>query len=218
MSRTGVEDESTTQDPAIKTHRGLLNLKKFESSFQASLDEAIANFSADLLDSPVNTRQQRAVLKTLAKAFQREIKAIYKDDPDLVQQRQEQRHLTENTRKMIFGVYRADLPYYFFSKIRSIEDERWRVFFTHCILLFHNHVSIKGKKNMGLVGKIAADEVYLQKSDFDFIPVVARSHPRPRIRMSMPRPEVTKEREKVPRMNPDGSGRASRSSISKKKQ
>ena len=116
----------------------------------------MATFADDLLDSPVNTRQQRAVLKVLAKSFQREIKAIYKDDPDLVQQCQAQRHLTENARKMIFGVYRADLPYYFATKIQSIEDERWRVFFTHRILLFHNHVSIKGKKNMG----------------FDLIPVV----------------------------------------------
>ena len=160
------------------------------------------------------------MLKTLLKSFQREIKAIYKDDPDLVQQCQQQRHLTENARKMIFGVYRADLPYYFFTKIRCIEDERWRVFFTHRILLFHNHVSIKGKKNMGLDCKISAGEVYLQKSDFDLIPVVARSHSRPRIRMSMPRPEVTKESEKVPRKHPDGSSSlraASRSSISKKK-
>jgi hypothetical protein len=61
----GVEDRSTTQNPAIKTHKRLLNLKKFESSFKASLDEAMANFSADLLDSPVNTRQLQAVLKTL---------------------------------------------------------------------------------------------------------------------------------------------------------
>ena len=60
---TGVEDGSTTQDPPIKTHRGLLNLKKFESSFQASLDEAMANFSADLLDSPVNTRQHELCSK-----------------------------------------------------------------------------------------------------------------------------------------------------------
>ncbi len=59
---------------------------------------------------------------------------------------------------MIFGVYRADLPYYFFTKIRSIEGEQWRVFFTHRILLFHNHVSIKGMKNMGLDGKISAGE------------------------------------------------------------
>jgi hypothetical protein len=71
---------------------------------------------------------------------------------------------------------------------------------------------------MGLDGKISADEVYFQKSDFDFIPVVARSHLKLRIRMGMPLPEVTKEKEKFPRKNPDGSGRAaSRSSISKKK-
>ncbi len=118
---------------------------------------------------------------------------------------------------MIFGVYRADLPYYFITKIRSNEDERQRVFFTHCILVFHNHVSIKGKKSVGLGSKISENEFYF--SDFDFIPFVARSHPKPRIRMGMPRPEVTREREKVPRKNPDGSGRASasRSSISKKK-
>ena len=139
---TRVEDGSTRQDPPIKTHRGLLNLKKFETSFEASLHEAMATFADDLLDSPVNTIQQRAVLKVVAKSFQREIKAIYKDDPDLVQQSQEARHLTENSRKMIFGVYRADLPYSFATKIRSIEDERWRVFFTHRILLFHTPVSI----------------------------------------------------------------------------
>jgi hypothetical protein len=151
---------ASTTHPPIKTHRGLLNLKKFESSFQASLDEAMANFSADLLDSSVNTRQQQAVLKTLSKSFQWEIQAIYKDDPDLVQQCQELLHQTENARKMIFGVYRADLPYYFATKIRSIEDEQCRVFFTHRILLFHNHVSIKKKKNMGLDGKISAGEVF----------------------------------------------------------
>jgi hypothetical protein len=42
-----------------------------------SLDEAMANFSTDLLDSPVNTREQQAGLKTLSTAFQWEIKAIY---------------------------------------------------------------------------------------------------------------------------------------------
>jgi hypothetical protein len=178
----------------------------------------MANFSSDLLDSPVNTRQLRAVLKTLSIAFQREIKAICNDDPDLVQQCRHQLHLTENARLMIFGFYRADLPYYLFTKIRSIEDERQRVLFTHRILVFHNHVSITGKKNMGLDGKISGNKVHFQKSDFDFIPFVARSHPKPRIRMGMPRSEVTKEREKVPRKDPDGSGRAaSRSSISKKK-
>ncbi len=68
---------------------------------------------------------------------------------------------------------------------------------------------------MDLEGKISAGEVYLQKSDFDLIPVVARS--RRRIRMTMPRPEVTEESEMVPGKHPDGSGRtASRRSISKK--
>jgi hypothetical protein len=207
---TAVEDGSTTQDPPGKTHRGLLNLKKFETGFEASLHEAMATFADDMLDSPVNTGQQRAVLKVVAKSFQREIKAIYKDDPDLKQQCEVPRHLTENARKMIFGVYRADLPYYFATKIRSIEDERWRLFFTHRILLFHNHVSINGKRNMGLDGRISAGEVYLQKSDFDFIPVVARSHPRPRIRMGMPRPEVREESEEVPRKQSDSSGKAAR--------
>jgi len=205
---TDVEDGSTTQDPPSKTHRGLLNLKKFETGFEASLHEAMATFADDMLDSPVNTGQQRAVLKVVAKSFQREIKAIYKDDPDLKQQCAVPRHLTENARKMIFGVYRADLPYYFATKIRSIEDERWRVFFTHRILLFHNHVSTKGKRNMGLDGRISAGEVYLQKSDFDLIPVVARS--RRRIRMGMPRPEVTEESEEVPRKQSDSSGKAAR--------
>jgi hypothetical protein len=81
MSTRGVEDGLTTQDPAIKIHRGHLNLKKFQSCFNASLDEAMANFSTNLLDSPVNTREQRAVLKTLSTAFEREIKAIYEEDP-----------------------------------------------------------------------------------------------------------------------------------------
>ncbi len=81
-------------------------------------------------------------------------------------------HLTENAKKMIFGVDRAEIPSYFFTKIRRIiEDERWRVFFTQRILVFHNHVSIKVKNSMVLDGKIAANESCFQKSDFDFIPV-----------------------------------------------
>jgi hypothetical protein len=73
---------------------------------------------------------------------------------------------------MIFGVDRAEIPsYHFFTKIRRIEGERWRVFFTQRILVFHNHVSIKVKKIMVLDGKIAANEVCFQKSDFNFIPV-----------------------------------------------
>ncbi len=103
----------------------------------------MANFSTDLLDSPVNTREKRAVLKTLSTAFQRKIKAIYEEDPVLSQLSKERRHQTENAKKMIFGVDRAEIPSYFFTKIWSIEDERWRVFFTQRILVFYNHVPIK---------------------------------------------------------------------------
>ena len=61
---------------------------------------------------------------------------------------------------------------------------------------------------MGLDGRISTGEVYLQKSDFDLIPVVARS--RRRIRMGMARPEVTEESEEVPRKQSDSSGKAAR--------
>jgi hypothetical protein len=152
-----------------------LNLKKFKSCFNAS-DKAMANFSMDLLDSPVNAREQQAGLKTV----QLEIKAIYEEDPVLSQLSKEQLHLTENAKKLIFGVDRAEIPSYFLTKIRSMEDERWRVCFTQRILVFHNHVSINVKKDMGLDtvegndavdGKIAANEVCFQKSYFNFIPV-----------------------------------------------
>ncbi len=49
MSISGVDDGSTKQDPAINANKGLLNLKKFETCFDASL-EIMANYSADLLD------------------------------------------------------------------------------------------------------------------------------------------------------------------------
>jgi hypothetical protein len=49
MSSSGVQDGSITQDPAISTQKGLLNLKKFETGFNTSLDEAMANLFADLL-------------------------------------------------------------------------------------------------------------------------------------------------------------------------
>jgi hypothetical protein len=69
---------------------------------------------------------------------------------------------------------------------------------------------------MGLDCKISADEIYSQKSDFDRIPVVARSQPKRIVRMSAPRqPDVASE--KVPRKIPSGSSAPSKSSISKKK-
>jgi hypothetical protein len=143
----------------------------------------MADFSADMLDSPVNARQQLAVLKTLSKSFHWEIKSIYRDNPDLSQQGQ-QLHLTKNTKKIIFRVYRADLPYYFVTKIRSVEDERWRVFFTQRILVFYNHISMKGKKYMGLDSKMT--KFIFKKTFFDRIPVVARSQPKKIMRMSTP--------------------------------
>ncbi len=125
----------------------------------------MTNFSTDLLASPVNTREQRAVLKNLSTALQREIKAMYEEDPVLLQLSKERQHLIKNAND------RAEIPSYFFTKIWSIEDERWRVFSTQHILVFNNHNPIKVKKNVGLDGKIAANDVCFQKSDFDFIPV-----------------------------------------------
>jgi hypothetical protein len=86
----------------------------------------MANISTDLLDYPVNAREQRAVLKleTLSTAFQQEIKAIYEKDAVLSQLSKERRYLTENAKKMIFGVDRAEIPSYFFTKNWTIEDER----------------------------------------------------------------------------------------------
>ena len=82
-------------------------MKKFEACFGASLDETMASYSAEMLDSPVDRIQQRAVLKTLSKTFQREVKAIYEDDPLFAQLCKKLRHLTENARKIILGANRA---------------------------------------------------------------------------------------------------------------
>ena len=128
----------------------------------------MATYSSDLMGSRVNVTQQRAVLKTLSKNYQ--IKPIHEERTYVSEMCFTARHLTETVNKMILGVYRASLPHYFYSKIRAIEDVRWKVFFTQRILVFHNHVSIKVKKCMVLDGKIAANEICFQKSDFDFIP------------------------------------------------
>ncbi len=71
---------------------------------------------------------------------------------------------------------------------------------------------------MGLDSKFTGNEVYFQKSDFDYISVVARSQPKKRLHRSMQLPVGMNKREKVPRKNPsDGDRAASRSSISKKR-
>ncbi len=77
---------------------------------------------------------------------------------------------------------------------------------------------MKEKKNLGLDCKISVDKIYFQKSDFDRIPVVARSQPKKIMRMSTPlQAEVAKESEKVPRKKPSACSAVCRSSISKKK-
>ena len=155
--------------------RGVLNTQVFALPFEASLNETMASYSSDLMDSRVNVTQ-RAVLKTLSKNFQREIKSIFEEGTYVSEMCDNARHLTENANKMIFGVYRASLPHYFYTKIRAIEDVRWKVFFTQRILVFHNHLSQHGSKTMGLDGTVAIDsEVSFQKSDFDLIPVETRT-------------------------------------------
>ena len=60
------------------SYRGVLNTKVFASCCETSLNETFATYSALLMDNRVDVTQQRAVLKTLTKNFQREIK-IYNE-------------------------------------------------------------------------------------------------------------------------------------------
>ena len=92
-------------------NRGVLNTKVFASPFEACLDETMVTFSSELMDSPVNVTQQRAVLKTLSKNFQREIKAIHAEKSYVSEMCHYAANLTDNAHKMIFGVYRAARPY-----------------------------------------------------------------------------------------------------------
>ena len=125
------------------------------------------------MNFPVDATQRRKILKTLSKNFQQEIKSIYEEPSIVSEMVQKERHLKEAANKMIFGSYRAALPHYFYSKIRALEDARWRVFFTQRILVYHNHLSQGVNKTMGLDGRIASQlsEVSLQKSEFNFIPM-----------------------------------------------
>jgi hypothetical protein len=105
------------------------------------------------MDSPLNITEHCAVLKTLSKSFQREIKAIFDEPGSFVSQLcRDSQHLTENAKKIVssFGTYRAALPHYFYTKIRALEDTCWNLFFTQRfqVLVFHNHFSENGKKNM----------------------------------------------------------------------
>jgi hypothetical protein len=126
--------------------RGVLNTKIYAAPFEASPNETMATYPADLMDSPLHVTQQRAVLKTLATSFQREIKAIFEDDGSFASQIcKSSRHLVNNAKKRVFGVNQAALPHYFYSKIRGIEDTRWELFFTQRILVSHNHFCEGGR-------------------------------------------------------------------------
>jgi hypothetical protein len=158
---------------SLKDSRGILKNSIFANCFDACLHETIATYLADLMDSPLNVTQQRAVLKTLSKSFQREIRAIFDEPGSFVSQLcRDSQHLTENAKKMVFGTYRAALPHYFYTKIRALEDACWNLFFTQRFLVFHNHFSENGKKNMSLDGKLALSDVSLNISDFNHIPVL----------------------------------------------
>ena len=65
--------------------------------------------------------------------------------------------------------------YFYESKLRTIDDVQWKVFFTQCIIVFHNHLSKHGAKTVRLDGTVAIDsEVIFLKSDFDLIPEETR--------------------------------------------
>jgi hypothetical protein len=162
-----------------KGTRGIFNRIVFANAFAASPKATIITFSEDIMmmDSPIAVAQQRAVLKILSKNFQREIKAIYDEEGSFDSQLcKNPRHLTDNDKKMVFGVYRAALPHYIYTNVRAVQDARWKLFFTQHILGFHNHVSECGeRKSMSLDGTLLLNDVTFNKSDFDRIPVVVHS-------------------------------------------
>ncbi len=61
-----------------ESYRGVLNTNVFASRCEASLNETFATYCAFLMDNRVkhDVTQQCAVLKTLTKNFQRDIKSI----------------------------------------------------------------------------------------------------------------------------------------------
>jgi hypothetical protein len=168
------QDAPPERECVVRHTRGVLDAKIYAARFKASLNETMATYPADLMDSPLHVTQQRAVLKTLATSFQREIKAIFEEDGSFASQIS--RHLVDNAKKMVFGEYQAALPHYFYSKIRGIEDARWKLFFTQRILVFHNHFCEGGSKSMSLDGTLATSlhDASFNKSNFNRTPVVVR--------------------------------------------
>ncbi len=70
----------------------------------------MVTFSSELMDSLVKVPQQRAVLNTLSKKFQREIKAIHAEKSYVSEMCHYTANLTDNAHKRIIGVYRVAVP------------------------------------------------------------------------------------------------------------
>jgi hypothetical protein len=161
------QDAPPERECVVRHTRGVSNAKIYAAPFEASLNETMATYPADLMDSPVHVTQQRAVLKTLATSFQRENKAIFEEERSFASQMCKSSR--DKAKKREFGVHQAALPHYFYSKIRGIEDTRWKLFFTQRILVFHNHFCVGGSKSMSLDGTLATSlhDASFNKSDFN---------------------------------------------------
>ena len=87
-----------------------------------------------------------------------------------------------DAKKIVFGTYRTSLPHHFYTEILVMVDERWKLFFFHRVLFFHNHlqVSENGIKNMSLDRELAPNDVAFNKSDFNRTHVAVRSSVLPR--------------------------------------
>ena len=81
---------------ADASYRDGLNIKVIASCCEANLNETFATYCAFLMDNRVYVTQQRAVLKTLTKNFQREIR-IYNEGTYASELCKDSLHLTENT-------------------------------------------------------------------------------------------------------------------------
>ena len=152
------QDAPPERECAVKHSRGVLNAKIFANCFKAILNKTMATYSTDLMDSPLDVTQQKAVFKTVSKAIQREIKAIY-DEEDTVaahwQMCSDSRDIVKSANKKVLRIDRAAPPYYFYSKKFKIPEARWKCFFAQRILIFHNHISQERAKSMPLDGTLA---------------------------------------------------------------
>jgi hypothetical protein len=94
------DDAPPERECVVRHTRGVLDAKIYAARFETSLNETMATYPADLMDSPLHFPQQRAVLKTLATSFQREIKAFFEEDGSFSSQIcKSSRHLVDNAKK-----------------------------------------------------------------------------------------------------------------------